>query len=356
IIVGASIFMYRKKLNALKPTVEHYTKNKDPELGAPRVVNKISLRPKLPNLAIPLRQHVNIWITKVPLTPFTSPLLVLPPFIGTFPNFLLYKPSLLTPTINQGDCGSCWAFMTCDILSDRLMVRTGGLFRKNLSVQQLLSCYNRNGCDGDSPETALVWMAQNQKRLALASKDKYVQQSGGLVSTACRTKSTGIVGVEPQSVKSIVRFIPETGYDKRILKQNIINMKRELVERGPFFCAMTVYDDFMTYTGTKVYSRESTDIRGGHAVEVIGYSDAGVDKRKGFTKAYWICKSSWGENWPTETDTPGYFMIEMGKNMCGIESRAGIASPQVFATFSLEGALPISQLRYTNIDDYLNST
>ena len=342
---------YRSHLNMHS---EYFAERTEPIIGKPSVVNKINLRPKLPNLAIPLRQHVTMWITKVPLTPFKSPLVVLPPFDGVVPNFLLYKPSLLSPIVNQGDCGACWAFMVCAILSDRLMIRTGGLFRKNLSFQQLLSCFNRDGCEGESPEKALIWLEQTRKRLVLDQTQSYKQQSGGYVTSACLNKP-GVVGVLPGSVKSIARFIPETGYDNRILRQNIINMKRELLERGPFYCAMTVYEDFMEYSGTHVYSRQSNEITGGHAVEVIGYCDAGVDKRRGFEKAYWICKSSWGKNWPLESKAVGFFTIEMGKNMCGIESRAGIATPELFARISLSSARPISTLRYENIDDYLSS-
>ena len=331
------------------------SKNKDfPVIGSHAIVQSISIRPKFPNLAVPFRKHIRIWKTPVPLTPFKAPLKQLPPLTGALPDFFIYNPAHLTKVINQGDCGSCWAFMVCDILSNRLMIRSGGVFRHNLSTQQLMACFNREGCDGDSPETAMIWLDQTRTRLHLNSKIPYTQGDGGYVNTSCARKD-GVVGIENGSVKSIVQFIPEKNYDKSIMEQNIINMKRELIEYGPFLCAMTVYDDFMSYTGTSVYSRKSTFIDGGHAVEVIGYCDAGIDPRKGFEKAYWICKSSWGDAWPTESNTPGYFMIEMGKNMCGIESRAGIAEPELFARLPSTAQYSFSDLVYTDIQAYLAS-
>lgn len=344
------IYIYRKKFNQ---TTELYSNSeKFPIIGSV-ATNRIDVRPKYPNLAVPFRKHLHIWDTKVPLSPFRMPLIKLPSFEGDMPDFLLYKPELLTRVINQGNCGACWAFMVADVLADRLMVLTGGLFNHNLSTQQLMACQNRDGCNGGSPEEAMVWLARSRTRLMLESKYPYQQSSGGYVDTKCIKR--GVVGVQIGSVKSLAQFIPEDDPDPQILRQNILNMKRELLERGPFYCAMTVYEDFMSYSGTEVYSKKSSYIMGGHAIEIIGYCNAGVDPRNGFEKAYWICKSSWGDDWPLESKIKGYFTIEMGKNMCGIESRAGIATPELFTTLSFENAKPITELRYDNIMTYLKN-
>ncbi len=325
-------------------------------LGQELANTQTTLFPRI-SLIMPIRKQVKYWIANVPLTPFNAPL-IMTPYEGSFPNFLLYKPSKLSSVINQGDCGSCWAFAICFVLADRLALQSRGIFHDSLSTQQLLSCFKRTGCDGGSPEEASLWLAQTATLLATEQRYPYSQANGGWVSSACPKQLNGAkVGVQPNSVHSLVEFIPEENYDSNILAQNIQNMKAELLVGGPFYCAITVYDDLFTYTGSEVYTRQKgSSLVGGHAVEIIGYCDKGVDKRRGFESAYWICRSSWADNWPINTSTPGYFMVEMGRNMIGIESRCGFAHPELFTPHPLEpNNLPLTDFMYTRMEDYLSS-
>lgn len=338
-------------------TQEHYSTQSHILIGEEKTVRRINVHPKLPNLAFPMRKHVHTWIVGVPLTPFKAPLLVLPPIKELF-NFLLYKPELLTPVRNQGDCGSCWAFAVTDMLSDRLMITTGGLFHKNLSVQQLMACTDREGCEGGSPEDACLWLSQSKYKLDLEKRIPYTQGSGGYVDSICNFNSklkTIKVGIQPHSTFSIAQYQEEENYDPQIIAQNVLNIKRELIQGGPVYAAITVYEDLFTFTGTHVYSKtKNSSIVGGHAIEIIGYCDQGVDTREGFSKAYWFCRNSWGEDWPTETVMNGFFTIEMGVNMCGIESRVGFATPQLYATIPEDVDLkPVSDLRYEHIKEYI---
>ena len=124
--------------------------------------------------------------------------------------------------------------------------------------------------------------------------------------------------------------------DKATLERNIVNMKRSLYEKGPFYCAMTVYDDFFTYTGTYPYKpNKNASFVGGHAIQVIGYHE----------DEYWICRNSWGVQWPLRTKTTGYFTIVMGSNICGIESRCGYAVPSVYGPSYTSSSIPLEQLR-----------
>lgn len=326
-------------------------------IGRAKTVQVMFLRPIIPFPAVPLRDQVQTWVVNVPLTPFTSPLVTFPS-VKEVPPFLLYRPERLTPARNQGNCGACWAFSVCDMLADRLIINTGSAFRQPLSVQQLLSCFDRTGCDGGSPEDAVQWMSLTGAQLNTSRVQPYTSSSGGYVDTVCRPVRGPRVGVKENSVRSIVKYIDETGYDEETLQENIVNMKRALIESGPFYCAMSVYDDLFEFGGVSVYERSTgAELIGGHAIEVIGYCDNGVDPRMGFTGAYWMCKNSWGKNWPSGTTTPGYFAIRMGVNMCGIESRCGFAEPTLSGNLSqaqLSRRVPLKELRYTSINDYLS--
>jgi cathepsin B len=292
----------------------------------------------------------------VPLTPFKAPLIKLPK-LKVMPKYLLWNPKYLVSVGNQQSCGACWAFAAADVLADRAMIQTGAIFDTNLSVEQLLSCFDPKGCDGGSPEDAVEWMVENN--IVLKSNQAFPFTSGkGTVSTTCPNKIPGIgVKVKKGSIKSLVTFIKEDKFSTSILKDNITAMKTELVTGGPFYCAMTVYDDFFSFTGNRVYTRsKGSSIVGGHAIEIIGYSDEGQDPRKGFTKAHWICRNSWSQQWPTHSALPGYFAIEMGKNMCGIESRCGLATPEIVGVLPKKKAVSFDDLRFETFEEYANAT
>jgi hypothetical protein len=68
---------------------------------------------------------------------------------------------------------------------------------------------------------------------------------------------------------------------------------------------MAVYADFFTYR-SGVYRATSTNLRGYHAVSVVGYDDQ---------EECWICKNSWGTGWGEN----GWFKIGYGES--GIDTQ-----------------------------------
>jgi C1A family cysteine protease len=334
---------------------EFYTlkrKEEDPNITGQKKEIRYSQLVHVGANIIPFRKQVHTYVVNVPLTPFKSPLIILSqtPEKDLFP-YLQYKTEYLSPINNQGDCGACYAFAGLAMLADRLVIETGGMFDQSLSVQQVLSCFAPDSCsDGGSPEELCINLAKTQFGINMEKYMPYKQQSGGYVTSKCPSDLQGPeVYVIKDSVRSIVEFIPEENYDKVILNKNILNMKRTLTDFGPFFAAMTVYDDLFSFDGTTVYKKhKKAEEIGGHAIEIIGYCDTGIDSRKGFESAYWICRNSWSTNWPTKTKD-GYFCIEMGTNMCGIESRCAIASPKIIGTYAKnKKPLSLKELRYEN--------
>jgi len=309
---------------------ETFTMPSEEWVGNTKSVHVAFARPVFPHLSFPLRNHVRIRIANVPLAPFKSPLLSLPPLKETLPEYVFYDPTTLSPIRDQGDCGACWVFAVCDTLSDKLALKTKGKFKHNLSVQQLLQCFDTKGCEGGSPEDLAVYLEKNNTAIQLEQDYPFKQFQGGQTSSECPKMITKqpIVRIKPGSVRTITEFIEEDKPDKDVLKNNISRMKQTLITQGPFYCAMSVYDDFFTFSGVNVYEKQKgASLVGGHAIEIIGYSEKGVDKRKGFTDAHWICRNSWGVDWPTQSNHPGYFAIRMGVNMCGVESRCETATP-----------------------------
>lgn len=323
---------------------------------------KISLYPNILKLGSRVQPYLGTGyyhIAQVPLTPFVSEYkqaLLRPELVKS--NFLCYNLSRLTKSRDQGLCGSCWAFSIASFLGDRASISTNGSVVLELSVQQLLSCFGDGvGCEkGASPEDVLIELEKQQTLLTIEKNNKYKQLVDTEIKTKCRDFSIYPSGlrVKRDSVKSLAEFIPEENPSPDIVSRNVSNIKNELINNGPVFAVMTIYDDFYSYDGNSVYKHDKSLLpTGGHAIEIIGYSDEGVDFRSGIDgEPYWICRNSWGTNWPLKSRTSGIFAIRMGVNECGIESRVGCAEPYGFVSTSKTN---FYSMKFTNFYSFLNN-
>lgn len=285
-----------------------------------------------------------------PLIPLISPQLYITDIIIKMPNILVYKPKFLSPIVDQGVCGSCWAFIVSDLLTNLTKILTNGYFNSILSAQQLLNCYKpEQACYGQSPEDVFIWMIKHNIKLTTTKKIPYLQQiSKKVLPDQCPNITSGI-NVKKGSIKSICQYIPEFNFDRKILNKNIYNMKKTLFNIGPFFASMSIYNDFFTYNGSEIYKPSKNTYKiGGHAILIIGYCEKNVDTRIGFTDGYWVCKNTWGYKWGVN----GYFGIQIGNNICGIESRCGIIYPNI----NINKKLNLSLMRINNINDFKNLT
>lgn len=243
------------------------------------------------------------------------------------PDIFIYNPRIITPVRNQQDCGACWAFVIASLLADYISVKIVR-FRENLSVEELLTCYpDTNGCEGAKVEDVLKWLEKSQFKISI--NDNYEPVD----TNKCVKLSEVGINVLENSVISLCKYIDiESDIEEKtkdILDQNIYNMKSYIVNHGPIYSTISIYSDFPTFNGIGVYKTNSKDFLGGHALEIVGWCDKGVDLRENYKEGYWVCKNSWGKKWAKYYDYPGYCAILMGRNECGIESRAGAAEPDV---------------------------
>lgn len=215
--------------------------------------------------------------------------------------------STIGKILDQGHCGSCWAFGAVESLSDRFCIHFG--MNISLSVNDLLACCGflcGSGCDGGYPLYA--WRYFIHHGVVTEECDPYFDATGcshpgcepGYPTPKCVRKCTD----ENQLWRKAKRY----GQSAYRISSDPYHIMAEVYKNGPVEVAFTVYEDFAHYE-SGVYRYTTGDVMGGHAVKLIGWgtTDDGED--------YWILANQWNRNWGDD----GYFMIRRGVNECGIE-------------------------------------
>jgi len=200
---------------------------------------------------------------------------------------------LIHPIRDQQQCGSCWAFSSSEVLSDRVAIAQ----KKPspvLSPEDMVSCDKKDdGCQGGSLPDAWSYL-----------------KNTGIVTDSCMPYSAG-GGKAPKCTKKCAdsESFTRTHAKSAYAINGVVNMQKDIVTSGPIQIGFQVYRSFMSYkSGVYHKHKHEGQPEGGHAVKIVGYgTDAGKD--------YWVVANSWGVNWGEE----GFFRMLRGKNECGIE-------------------------------------
>ncbi|KAJ6404478.1 hypothetical protein OIU84_012626 [Salix udensis] len=209
--------------------------------------------------------------------------------------------------LDQGHCGSCWAFGAVESLSDRFCIHYG--MNLSLSVNDLLACCGwmcGDGCDGGYPIDA--WRYFVQSGVVTEECDPYFDDTGcshpgcepGYPTPKCERKCADNNKLWAES-----KHFSVNAYR---IDSDPHNIMEEVSRNGPVEVSFTVYEDFAHYK-SGIYKHITGDVMGGHAVKLIGWgtSDDGED--------YWLLANQWNRGWGDD----GYFKIKRGANECGIE-------------------------------------
>ncbi|KAG8516404.1 Pro-cathepsin H [Galemys pyrenaicus] len=298
--------------------------------------------------------------------------------VGPYPTSVDWrkKGNFVSAVKNQGACGSCWTFSTTGALESAVAIAGGKLL--SLAEQQLVDCaqaFNNHGCQGygrwapDSLSALLPlrvpWGHPPAKGLGQHGAESSGQQGGeGSWGQGLAVRRAGLRGGAapagrllaasapaprrglPSQAFEYIRYnqgiMGEDAYPYRAREgrckfqpgkaiafvKDVANItmddEQAMVEavalHGPVSFAFEVTEDFMMYR-RGVYSSTSchkTPDKVNHAVLAVGYGEEnGVP--------YWIVKNSWGPQWGMN----GYFLIERGKNMCGLAACASFPVPRV---------------------------
>lgn len=259
----------------------------------------------------------------------------------------------LAPVIDQGKCGSCWAFASVQCLQDRFTIQSRGKIRVTLSPTKIILC-DENFTIDKYYENDKFGFSCFGNTLYNACKFLYLY---GVTTEKCLPYFSSIgQNVKFKQLKDVSKIydIPFcsyiTGPYKDLCSDFFYDEKRNLIEGtpsrfwraydvfwvkyegddynirytiwkwGPVVTSMDVYDDFYDYQAGTIYKHSpSSKLVSGHSVVIVGWGESGGDK-------YWICRNTWGKDWGEN----GYFKIQRGTNECSIEQNAMDIVPDFF--------------------------
>merc|ERR1712038_1369014 len=200
---------------------------------------------------------------------------------------------------NQGQCGSCWAFCTTEMIESYAAIATGNL--PELSTQQVtactpnpLSCGGTGGCYGSIPQLGYTYI----QLFGHITEEDYPYISGDTMNTEDCTYM-------PEQAAGAI-----TGYN--ILEPNSLEAVMDFVaNQGPLAIAAYASPWGRYSSGVFDGCPYDGDIAINHAIVLVGY---GTDPNEG---DYWLVRNSWGSGWGED----GYIRLKRESTaVCGVNS------------------------------------
>jgi len=181
--------------------------------------------------------------------------------------------------MDQGDCGSCWAFSTVGAIEGMLGIANNK--PADLSEQQLVSCdTNNNDCAGGWMPSAFTYVADN----GLCSEDSYPYLSADGAVPAC-----AISTCTPTMVNFTQNALPDLTEDSL----------KNAVASQPVAVAVCANEFWQLYKSGVMSHVNSTCHD--HGVLVVGFGND-LETESDF----WKIKNSWGRDYGEE----GYIRIQ----------------------------------------------
>jgi cathepsin L len=207
--------------------------------------------------------------------------------------FSLRKLNKVSPVVDQGQCGSCWAFTTVAAFESNYLVRGGK--KPNASEQHILDCAvdpsdgtDAGNCDGGWYYPAFNWSMSTP----IANRRQAPYR--GAKDASCRIRGG-------QYLSLVWGFVDPDNWNDKWMAPDA-SLKQAMCEHGALAVAVNATDDW-SYYGGGVYNIDAdADIN--HAVTLVGWDD---------DLGAWLIKNSWSRDW----GDGGYMWIKYGTSRIG---------------------------------------
>lgn len=244
------------------------------------------------------------------------------------------------PTIGKiydtAQCASDWALGPMQIVQDRICIKSGQKYTVELSYEDILTCCTNcwmraNACVTGSPYDVLHYIADTGVCTGGGyGNDNYCKPyylppcahyghsakypdcpSGEIYPLKCTYQCTNRDYKIPYGsdfhYADYVNMIPMNDIDRA---------EQELIDNGPIFTSMDIYEDFLTYK-SGVYSNSTGNYVAHLSFKIIGF---GHDDASGLD--YWIGVNGWNEGWGDN----GTFKIIKGIDLNNMEKKMASVS------------------------------
>jgi C1A family cysteine protease len=195
----------------------------------------------------------------------------------------------ITPVVNQGSCGSCWAFAATGATEALVNVFYNQLLNLNLSEQDVLSCSGAGDCNGGYPSTALAYIT------GTGVVDEGAFPYSG-TKEACTNKSS--------TPSERIKIGGRVDFGSTLYPRTEDDLKRMLIEMGPLSGGLYDWSHAMVMVGYQVVQEGDVfyyrDLNLSRYWKTVSAGDPLIGK------TVWIFKNSWSDRFGDK----GYVYVE----------------------------------------------
>lgn len=245
-------------------------------------------------------------------------------------------------------------------MSDRIKIaRNASGEDINLSVQYVLNCGSEvaGSCHGGSATGTFEFIHKHSGFVPFDTCQPYLACSSDSeegfcpsIDTSCNSINkcrtcSAILAKFHFECKAISHYPNATIAEYGTIQRDIHQIKSEIFARGPV-AAEVNGKPLHNYTGG-IFTDQTASNKTTHIVSIVGWS---IDKEDGIE--HWIVRNSWGQYW----GEMGFFRIQLGLNLLGIEKKISWATPGSYTEteFSLDEANTGYLSTKTYVDPSLN--
>ncbi|CDW77090.1 cathepsin b [Stylonychia lemnae] len=210
------------------------------------------------------------------------------------------RPECMVPSLDQGECGSCYAYATSAMLAERLCINTKQEKAVPLAPAYIMTCDPfADGCRGGVISQVLEYLNDESiiTNECIGYKNETLDQ--------CPSKCVSL------DLKPSYRVKCQKDSNHQYL--TIDEIKSEILTHGPVASSMVIFEDLITYH-SGIYTWDSGDLIGAHAILLVGWGE-NEDGVK-----YWEVQNSWGTTWG---ENGGFFRIVEGNSEIASEAFGG---------------------------------